>query len=78
MVYSSISYYEIKIQAIDIGEIVILTTTTNTTNFNVTGLLTGTSHELTVVAISEDDNTTARSLESTSVVIIVTGKIILD
>ena len=74
---SPISYYEITIQAVDSGEIVILTTTTNTTNFNVTSLLTGTSHELAVVAISEDGNITARSLESASVVIIVTGMYVL-
>ena len=77
MADSPISYYEIITRAVNSGEIVTLTTTTNTTNFNVTGLLTGISYEVTVLAISEDGNITARSLQSGSVVIIVTGMYLL-
>ena len=51
-------------------------TTTNATNFNVTGFVTGISYELTIVAVSEYGNTTARSLESRPVVIILTGILI--
>ena len=40
---------------------------TNVTFYNVTGLLLGTTYELTVVAISEGGNITARSPESDSV-----------
>ena len=44
-------------------------TNTNVTSFNITGLLPGTVYELTVVAVSEGGNVTARSPESDFVVI---------
>ena len=77
MADSPISYYEIIVREVNSDEIVTITTSTNITNFNVASLLTGISYELIVVAISEDGNITARSLESRSVVIIVTGMYLL-
>ena len=70
---SLISYYEIIAREINTGEALTLTTTTNATNFNVTGLFLSISYELTIVAVSEYGNITARSLESRSVVTILTG-----
>ena len=68
MADSPISYYEIRARAVNGGDSEILTTDT-TRNVNVTGLLPGTAYELTVVAVSEGGNVTARSPESDSVVI---------
>ena len=70
---SLISYYEIIEREINTGEASTLMTTTNATNFNVTGLLPGISYELTIVTVSKFGNITARSLESRSVVTILTG-----
>ena len=68
MADSSISYYEILARAVDRGEMVTMETDTNTTSFNVTGLLPGQVYELTVVAVSLKGVINARSVESDSVV----------
>ena len=70
---SLISYYKIATRAVDTGEICTSMTTTNATNFNVTGFVPGISYELTIVAVSEYGNITARSVASRPVVIILTG-----
>ena len=64
----SISHYEILARAVDHGEIVTMETDINVTYFNVTGLLPGTTYELTVVAVSQGGGINARSVESDSVV----------
>ena len=73
--HSPISYYEIILARIvvdDISKVISTDTNINTTNFNVTGLFPGMAYELTVVAISEGGNITARSPESDSLLIGVT------
>ena len=70
---SPISYYEIivqTVQTVDDGAGVIMVTNSNVTSFNVTGLLPGMAYELAVVAVSEDGNTTAKSPESESAVLL--------
>ena len=71
MADSPISYYEIRVRAINGSEILTTDTIRNATNINVTGLglFPGMAFELTVVAVSEGGNITARSPESDSVVI---------
>ena len=71
MADSPISYYEIIVRAVNGSEILTTGTIGNATNFNVTGLglFLGMAYELTVVAVSEGGNITARSPESDSVVI---------
>ena len=69
MAHSPISYYEIIARAVDSSEIISTKTDTNVTIFNITGLLPGTAYELTVVAVSEGGDVTARSPESDSAVI---------
>ena len=73
MADSPISCYEIIAREVDGSGVVTVTTTTNITFFNVTGLLPGTIYELTVVAIYEDGNITTKSPESDSVVMGVTS-----
>jgi chitodextrinase len=72
MADSSISHYEIMARAIDHDEIMTIETNTSATSFNVTGLLPGTTYELTVVAVSQGGGINARSLESDSVVFRIT------
>ena len=67
MADSPVSHYEIIAREVDGRGVVTVTTTTNVTFYNVTGLFPGTTYELTVVAVSEDGNVTARSPESDSV-----------
>ena len=67
--HSPISYYEVIVRTVDSSEIMSTETNTSVTNFNITGLLPGTAYELTVVAVSEGGNVTARSPESDFVVI---------
>ena len=71
--HSPISYYEIIVRTIDSSEIMSTETSTNVTIFNVTGLFPGMVYELSMVAVSEYGNITARSVESNPVVIILTG-----
>ena len=53
---------------VDRGTTVTMETNTNATSFNVTGLLPGTTYELTVVAVSQEGDINARSVESDSVI----------
>ena len=73
MADSPISRYEIIAREVDGSGVVTVTTTTNITFFNVTSLFPGTIYELTVVAIYEDGNITAKSPESDSIVTGVTN-----
>ena len=69
MADSSISHYEILARVIDSGEIRTMETNTNITSFNVTGLLPGTTYELTVVAVTLEGGINAKSIESDSKVL---------
>ena len=68
---SPISYYEITART----SIAVVNVTTANSNpfFNVTGLLPGTTYELTVVAVSQGGDVIARSQESVPVEGIITG-----
>ena len=68
MADSSILHYEIIARVVGHGERRVLETDTNITSFNVTGLLPGTTYELTVVAVSQEGDINAKSVESDSVV----------
>ena len=70
MVYSSVSHYEIIARAVDRDEKITVETSTNITNFNVTGLLPGMAYELAEVAVSKGGNITAKSPESDSIIIL--------
>ena len=52
---SLITFYTIKARASDIhgGNVVTMNTSTNATFYDVTGLLPGTTYELTVMAVSQ-------------------------
>ena len=50
---SPISFYTINARGIDGGNVVTVNTSTNATFYNVTGLLHGTTLELTVMAVSQ-------------------------
>ena len=65
---SPISHYEVTAREVGGRGVVTLATSTPATFFNVTGLLPGTTYELTVVAVSEGGDVIARSPESASVV----------
>ena len=66
---SPVSHYLINIlQTGPPGEVLIVNTTI-LTSFNTTGLLPGTSYELTVVAVSQGGNVMAKSQPSNSVTI---------
>ena len=71
-----ISYYLINAQNLNSSVRMVATnTTTNITTFNVTGLLPGTTYELTVVAVSQKEHVIARSQPSDAVTVttVVTG-----
>ena len=67
---SPISYYLISAHNVDrtrlsgTDEVVVANTTNNTTFFNVTGLLPGTTYDLTVVAVSLGGDVIAKSVPS--------------
>ena len=77
---SPITFYSIKARNLNatggVNGIVVRNTTTNSTFFNVTGLLPGTTYELTVVAVSQGGDILAESQASDSLPIVtkVTGK----
>ena len=69
---SPISYYLINVLPIrpgSAGEVLVVNTTTILTSYNVTGLLPGTTYELTVVAVSQGGNVIAKSRPSNSITI---------
>ena len=70
---SPITFYSIKASNLNatggMDGIVITNTTTNSTFFNVTGLLPGTTYELNVVAVSQGGNIFAESQASDSILI---------
>ena len=71
---SPISHYEIIARASNADVAMVTVTTANSsTYFNVTGLLPGTSYELTVVAVSQGGDVIARSQESDPVQGVITG-----
>ena len=71
---SLISRYEITARPANVDiAMVTVTTTNNSTFFNVTGLLPGTTYDLTVVAVSQGGDVIARSQESEPVRGIITG-----
>ena len=69
---SPISFYTINARNLNSSggnnELVVTNTSTNATFFNVTGLLPGTTYELTVVAVSQGGDVVATSEPSTSIV----------
>ena len=67
---SPISYYLITATNMNdtTAEVLTRNTSTNSTFYNVTGLLPGTTYELTVVAVSQGGNVVARSQASEPVV----------
>ena len=79
MVEFPISYYLINASSLYSIMVVVANTTMNVTHFNLTGLLPGTTYELTVVAVSQGGNVVAESQPSTSlqVTTTVTGILIL-
>ena len=62
---SPISYYLIGARNLNstggMDDVVVANTTANATLFNVTGLLPGTTYELTVVAVSQQGDVVAKS-----------------
>ena len=71
---SPISHYEITARPANADiAMVTVTTASNNTFSNVTGLLPGTTYELTVVAVSQGGDVIARSQESDPVQGIITG-----
>ena len=70
---SSISFYTINARNLNssegMDELAVTNTSTNATFFNVTGLLPGTTYELTVVAVSQGGDVVATSEPSTSMVV---------
>ena len=71
---SLISRYEITARPANVDiAMVTVTTTNNSTFFNVTGLLPGTTYDLTVVAVSQGGDVIARSQESDPVQGVITG-----
>ena len=79
MVEFPISYYLINASSLYSIMVVVANTTMNVKHFNLTGLLPGTTYELTVVAVSQGGNVIAESQPSTSlqVTTTVTGILIL-
>ena len=71
MADSLISHYEITART-DIAMVTVITANNNTF-FNITGLLPGTTYDLTVVAVSQGGDVIARSQESEPVQGIITG-----
>ena len=70
MVEFPISYYLVNAQSLNSSvRVVVTNTTTNITTFNVTGLLPGTTYELTVVAVSQGGHVIARSQPSDPVTV---------
>ena len=69
---SPISFYTINARNLNSSEgmdaLVVTNTSTNATFFNVTGLLPGTTYELTVVAVSQGGDVVATSEPSASIV----------
>ena len=66
---SPISYYLINAHNLNsTGGMVVANTTNNATFFNVTGLLPGTTYELTVVAVSQGGGIVAMSQASDPVI----------
>ena len=66
---SSVSYYLIDARSLnDTGRGLVTNTSINSTFFNVTGLLPGTTYELTVVAVSQGGDVVARSQPSDPIV----------
>ena len=69
---STITFYSINARNLNstdaMGDVVVVNTTTNATFFNVTGLLPGTTYELTVVAVSQGGDVVARSESSDPVI----------
>ena len=61
-----ISYYLINASSLNSIMVVAANTITNATHFDVTGLLPGTTYELTVVAVSQGGNIIAKSEPSAS------------
>ena len=62
------SHYDILAQAVDLHNMLnIMTTVNNSTFYNVTGLLPGTTYELTVVAVSQVSDVIARSQPSNNI-----------
>ena len=71
---SPISHYEITARPTNVDVAMVTVTTANSsTFFNVTGLLPGTTYDLTVVAVSQGGDVIARSQESEPVQGIITG-----
>ena len=64
-VHSPITFYSINTHNLNgtgrMTDIVLVNTTTNSTFFNVTNLLPGTTYELSVVAVSQGGDVIARS-----------------
>ena len=72
-----ISYYLVTARSLNSSSrVLIANTSTNVTTFNVTGLLPGTTYELTVVAVSQGGEVFAESQVSDSLPLTtkVTGK----
>ena len=69
---SPISFYTINACNLNssggMDEVVVTNTSTNATFFNVTGLLPGTTYELTVVAVSQGGDVVATSEPSAPIV----------
>ena len=61
-----VSYYLVNASSLNNVAIIEFNTTTNITSFNVTGLLPGTTYELTVMAVSQGGDVIARSQASHS------------
>ena len=62
---SFVSYYLINASSLNgTGRNLVANTSNNATIFNVTGLLPGTTYELTVVAVSQGGDVVAKSLAS--------------
>ena len=65
-----ISYYLVNAQSLNSSvRVEVTNTTTNITTFNVTGLLPGTTYELTVVAVSQRGHVIASSRPSDPVTV---------
>ena len=69
---SPVSFYTVNARNLNstggMDEVVVRNTSTNATYFNVTGLLPGTTYELTVVAVSQGGEIVATSLPSNTVI----------
>ena len=69
---SPVSFYTVNARNLNstggMDEVVVRNTSTNATFFNVTGLLPGTTYELTVVAVSQGGDIVATSPPSNTVI----------